>query len=126
MQASQLVNIGLREKSFRRGLAGLVLGLTAMFAVYFFTYDVGQWWRFVLFIPVFLGTHFLFEARSGTCLLKAELGQADLQDRVFTLMGTKIADIELARQIRKVSRRAQLKAFLWATVVTLLVTILPS
>ncbi|MBI2919208.1 MAG: hypothetical protein HYY01_14635 [Chloroflexi bacterium] len=126
MRESGLFNIGPREKSFRRGLGALVLALTAMFAVYFFAYDIGQWWRAVLFVPVFLGTSLLFEARSGTCPLKAELGQEDLQDRPLSIGGTQIADIERARQIRSVSRRAQLKALGVAVVVTIVATLLPS
>ncbi len=126
MKQPELVNIGARERSFRRGLGGLVLALTAMFAVYFLTYDIGRWWRLVLFIPVFLGTHLLFGARTGTCALKAELGQEDLGDGVFSIKGVEIGDGERARRIRSVSRRAQAKALVVATAVALAAALLPS
>lgn len=127
MGKSELVNIGPKGRSLRRKLAGLFLALAVLLALYFFVYDISRYWRLLLFVPIFLGIHYVYEVRTGTCTIAAELGLENLKDdRPGLNLGTKIADNEKAKRIRNVSRRAQLKAFLVAAAITLVVTVLPS
>lgn len=112
------VNIGITERHVR-----LVLGAAFLAAGVWLAYEMGYhrgtaWgWRLLLFPVFYQGVRFLYDYRTGTCPLKAELGQRKM-DGWLTIVGTRIGDPDLAGRIRTVSRRALVRSLVLAAVMT--------
>ena len=99
------VNIGETERSIRLVL-GVVLLIGGVAGAYgMAAAEVHRAWRLFLFPVFYQGVRFLYDHRTGTCPVKAELGQRKLDGRL-TILGDRIGDSDLALRIRRVSRRA--------------------
>ena len=115
---NDLVNIGPREREIRRTLGlGLLAFVVALFVVLLLT-EASRWWSLVFFPFLYQGVRFLLDYRTGTCPLKAELGQEKL-DGAMTIFGDEIQDVRRAMKIRAISRRALIEAVLLALAGTL-------
>lgn len=112
------VNIGERERRVR-----LVLGAAFLAAGVWLAYrmgyhrDVAWGWRLLLFPVFYQGVRFLYDYRTGTCPVKAELGQRKM-DGWLTVLGAKVGDPDLAGRIRAVSRKALARSLALAAVMT--------
>lgn len=102
-------NIGMREHKLRRTL-GIVLLLASFALSYSFVTRLGSsWWGLFLLVTYYQGVRFLLDYQTGTCPLKAELGQSKLEG-AFTIFGEKIADQVRVMEIRARSRKALAQA----------------
>ena len=110
-----LVNIGLTERRLRLGLGLLMLAAGLAATVLLATSSAVWPWALLLLLVYYQGIRFVLDYRTGTCPLKAELGQRRL-DAKFSIMGEPVEDPGLARRIRSVSRRALVQAALAAIV----------
>ncbi len=125
MSSSEKINIGKRERVNR-----LILGIVMLLAAFglgwwITTQSVAGWLIALFFIVVYQGVRFLLDFQTGTCPLKAELGQRRL-DGFFTISGTAIDDKRLADDIRGKSRRALILALFVAIAATMLVATVPA
>ena len=116
------VNIGLRERKLRRVLGFVFLIGSIAVAVIFIMSGTQPLWGLVLLPFYYQGVRFILDHRTGTCPLKAELGQYKLEG-LLTIYGDKLDDENLAMQIRTKSRKALGQA-LGAAVLLSLLTIL--
>jgi len=124
MSSADKVNIGKRERVNR-----LILGIAMLIAAFglgwwITTQSVAGWSIALFFIVVYQGVRFLLDFQTGTCPLKAELGQRRL-DGFFTISGTAIDDKRLADDIRRKSRGALVLALFVAMAATLLLVMVP-
>lgn len=111
------VNIGIRERKTRQFL-GIIFLLIALVAILIFRQsETNYWWGLVLFPVWYQGIRFLLDFKTGTCPLKAELGQKKL-DAFMSVFGEKIEDKELVLKIRSKSR----KAIVWAVSAAIVLT----
>ena len=115
---NDLVNIGPREREIRRTLGLGLLGVVVALFILMLVTGASRWWSLVFFPLLYQGVRFVFDYRTGTCPLKAELGQEKL-DGAMTLFGTDIQDVRRAMKIRAISRRALIEAVLLALAGTL-------
>lgn len=113
----ETVNIGRNERELRRLLGILVLFLTFSAAVALWWLEAALLWSLILFPFYYQGIRFLLDYRTGTCPLKAELGQQKLDAR-FSILGTKIQDRDRVVAIRAKSRKALAQAIGAAVVLT--------
>lgn len=116
-------NIGIKERRFRRLLGISLLGITMVLTFILSRMDLNFWWGIILFPFWFQGIRFLYDYSTGTCPLKAELGQSRL-NAFFSVFGEKIEDRELALKIRTKSRLAIYRAAAAAFLLTILSVIL--
>jgi hypothetical protein len=110
-------NIGDRERRFRLVLGGVVLAAGLWIGSILVARDAAWGWRLLLFPLFYQGIRFIFDYRTGTCPLKAELGQRKL-DGWMTILGERIEDPALSARIRSISRRALLWSVLGAVLLT--------
>lgn len=111
------VNIGPRERELRRLLGILVLFLALFAAVALWWVEVAPVWYLILVPFYYQGVRFLLDHRTGTCPLKAELGQEKLDAR-FSILGTRIQDRSRIAAIRRKSRKALAQSIATALVLT--------
>jgi len=102
---TETVNIGLKERKVRRALGIGFLLIYLIVTVFFAGSEVSPIWGLILFPITYQGVRFFLDYRTGTCPLKAELGQQKL-DGTLTILGEKIQDENQVREIRRKSRRA--------------------
>lgn len=114
---SQTVNIGRNERELRRLLGILVIFLTIFAAVALWWLEAAPAWSLVLLPFYYQGVQFVLDYSTGTCPLKAELGQEKLDAR-FSILGTKIQDEGRIKAIRTKSRKALVQALAVAAVLT--------
>ncbi len=114
-----VVNIGIRERKNRLILGIFFLIAASVVTVFFMKADMNFWWGFILFPVWYQGIRFFLDYKTGTCPLKAELGQIKL-DAFVSFSGKKIEDRERALKIRDRSRKAVFKAIAAAFFLTLL------
>lgn len=114
---SQPVNIGRDERDLRRLLGILLFFLTIFAAVALWWLEAAPSWSLVLFPFYYQGVRFVLDYSTGTCPLKAELGQEKLDAR-FSILGTKIPDEARIKAIRTKSRKALVQALAAAAVLT--------
>lgn len=115
--ADPLANIGERERRVRLMLGGVILAASLFLASFLVTRDAGWGWRIALFPLFYQGIRFVFDYRTGTCPLKAELGQRRF-DGWMTVLGDRIGDPALTARIRSISRRALVWSLAGAAVLT--------
>jgi hypothetical protein len=111
------MNIGDRERRLRLVLGGVLLAAGLWIASGLVARDAAWGWRLLLFPLFYQGIRFFFDYRTGTCPLKAELGQCKL-DGWMTILGDRIDDPARARRIRRISRRALVWSLLGAVLLT--------
>lgn len=112
-----LSNIGDRERRVRLILGGFLLAVGLWVASALVARNAHWEWRLLLFPLFYQGLRFVFDYRTGTCPLKAELGQRSM-DGWLTILGERVGDDGLARRIRGISRRAIGWSFLGAVLLT--------
>lgn len=113
----EAVNIGERERTVRGVLGYAFLAFGAAVTVALVFSDANPWWSLVLLPLFYQGARFRFDKRSGTCPLKAELGQHRL-DGVLTILGQRIDDAATVSRIKTISRRGLVEAAVWGVVLT--------
>lgn len=117
------VNIGIRERKLRR-ILGIVFLLISIILTYIFANrGTDIWWGLILFPLWYQGIRFLYDYSTGTCPLKAELGQSRL-DAFMSVFGEPIEDKELEQKIRTISRKALFRSLSAAFLLTSLSLIL--
>jgi len=117
------VNIGLRERKIRRVFGIGILSASIAVAVVFILNDLSPAWGWILLPFFYQGVRFILDYRTGTCPLKAELGQEKL-DAWFSMLGTKIENGERVARIRSISRKALWQAGVAALLLSLLTVVL--
>ncbi|MBS1272472.1 MAG: hypothetical protein MAGBODY4_01618 [Candidatus Marinimicrobia bacterium] len=105
MESNQLVNIGMQERKVRLVMGIIMLGVAAYLFYLVAINENSFLWTILLFIVTYQAVRFLFDYRTGTCPLKAELGQRKMTG-FMTVLGEKISDTQLQDSIKTVSRRA--------------------
>ena len=106
-------NIGPEQRQKRRimGFAMLLVGMGMAFS--FFRASAASGWRLSLFLPFFLGTLGLIQAREKTCALLAELGSANMDSGP-----AKIEDQKAANELKRRGRAILIKSVLIAALLT--------
>ena len=117
------VNIGPRERKVRRILGILILIAAIAVSALFKNSEICFWWGLALFPLWYQGIRFIYDYTTGTCPLKAELGQSRL-DAFVSVFGEPIKDREMEQQIRTKSRKAVYRAAAAAFLLTCLNLIL--
>lgn len=113
------VNIGLDERKLRRALGILILVSSLLATAIFIWAGSSPWWGLILLPFYYQGVRFILDYRTGTCPLKAELGQRKLE-ATFSIFGEEIEDKGLAQRIRAKSRQALVQAGAAAVLLTAL------
>jgi hypothetical protein len=97
------------------GLLGIGLGLGAVLVAA----AVGPLWAWALLPLYYQGTRFILDHYTGTCPLKAELGEANLEARYLSVRGKPVEDPALVAAIRATSRHALLQTLSVSLTLTL-------
>ena len=119
----QNVNIGFKERKVRM-IFGIVILLASVVITFLLVHSgANLWWGLVLFPAWYQGIRFILDYITGTCPLKAELGQIRLE-AFMSVFGKKLEDRELALRIRAKSRKALFQAVAVAFLLTVLTIIL--
>ncbi|MCF7804658.1 MAG: hypothetical protein K9N46_10075 [Candidatus Marinimicrobia bacterium] len=120
MAKNEYINIGVKEQKVRLVL-GILMGIVVVvMAVMMARNNLTGIWGGILFILTYQAVRFYFDYRTGTCPLKAELGQEKLEGWMTTI-GDPISDQEKSKRIRTKSRKAFAWSFGAAVVVTAVV-----
>lgn len=115
---TDLANIGPTERNVRRWAGISMLAVGTVLTWWLVTLDaVAWWWALVFFALYYQAVRFVLDAQTGTCPLKAELGQRNLRG-LMTVLGEPIADPALASTIRAISRRATVFSLVAAALLT--------
>lgn len=114
-----LANIGPRERSVRRwmGITLLALGTALTWVLVSRGEDVAWWWGIPFFAIYYMAVRLVLDGQTGTCPIKAELGQRNLYGW-FTILGEPIDDLRLVATLRHISRRAALFSIVSASILT--------
>ncbi len=119
MNTTETMNIGTKERKMRRALGIVFLFISLGVGIIFVLNRINPLWALILLPFYYQGVRFILDYRTGTCPLKAELGQYKL-DAKFSILGEKFQDSNLARAIQIKSRKALVQAGLAGVVLTLL------
>lgn len=117
MLQEETVNIGPRERRVRLTMGVLLFIATVFLAIWILQTNPSAVWALLLFVLTYQTVRFYYDYRTGTCPLKAELGQRKMEG-FMTTTGDPIPDHNLTRRIRSKSRRALVISLAVALVVT--------
>ncbi len=117
------VNIGERERKVRRTLGVVFLLASVVITFVLVQSKASAWWGLIVFPLWYQGIRFILDYKTGTCPLKAELGQIKL-NAFMSVFGKKLEDRELALRIRAKSRKALFQAIAAAFLLTIMSIIL--
>ena len=115
----QFVNIGKRERKFRLAAGFLLLAAGWILSFWYIFSVIAMGWLILLFVIYYQSIRFLFDYKTGTCPLKAELGQEKL-DAWISVTGEDISNVSKIKTIKSISRKALLISLVLAAVLTLL------
>ncbi len=114
-------NLGPREAGKRRWLGIGITGLALFWAFWLLGIHADRFVRAFIFFPLAFGLFNLFEARKKTCAILSERGLVNLDSGV-----RKIENAEVARKLRIRGRGLMLQAILWALILSVFYSFLPS
>jgi len=101
LHTESVVNIGPKGRRQRlvRGIITLVLG--AVLGLVMVLYGVDRWWRLALYVPFWMGSLGVHQARGKTCVVLAARGLREADDRLEAV-DTDDERLTLRRQARLV------------------------
>lgn len=114
------INIGPRERLKRlvMGIASLVASAVLIFV--FIGYDAPRMARVLVFLPLWMASLGLFQARESTCIALASRGTCNMDSGEQAIDDERVID-RLRLQARRIHRRA----LIMATVLTVAVVAFP-
>lgn len=102
-------NIGPRERRRRRITGVVMLAVAAALTIGLASMDAPASWRFLVFVPAFMGTLGLFQVRSSTCVVLAAQGRRNMDDGPVAIEEAAERDA-IASQAWRVAAQAGLAA----------------
>jgi hypothetical protein len=119
--ATEVINIGPRERRKRRlmGCVALTVGVGLAFVLVIM--QAPRWARAVIFFPIWIAGLGLIQSREQTCIALAALGKCNMDAGEESL-----DDEQLIEQLRAKARRINGRALITAGAITLLALLFPS
>ncbi|HWS99425.1 MAG TPA: hypothetical protein VN256_04060 [Pyrinomonadaceae bacterium] len=119
--ASEVINLGPRERRKRRlmGIVSLTVGVGLAFVLV--VYGAPRLFRLVIFFPIWMAGLGLLQSRERTCIALAARGVCNMDDGE-----EKIADEGRVEALRDKARWINRRALLTAAAITLLALIFPT